>query len=164
MQRVDACRLPFFAENPNLFEQVIEANLIVGRRCTHAGATTVGGVCQRAKHWMIWALQRAVVVQAAVLQFDAAIGLTRDVRVVRDHQNRVTRAMQLAEQFHHDGFVFLVEVAGRLVGQNQLGLIDQGASNRHALLFATRKLRGKMRQPVAEPDALAALRPLAIRR
>ena len=67
---------------------------------------------------MIRALQQAVVVQAAVLQFDAAIGLAGDVGVVRDHQNGVAGAVQFAEQLHHDGFVFLVEIAGRLVGQN----------------------------------------------
>ncbi len=118
LQRIDARGLPFFAENPDLFEQVIEADLIVGRRRAGPGAATIGGVGERAEHRMIRALQQAVVVQAAVLQLDAAIGLARDVGIVRDHQNGVAGAVQFAEKFHDDCFVFFVEVAGGLVGQN----------------------------------------------
>jgi len=118
LQGVDAGGLPFFAKNPDLLEQVIETDLIIGRRRFRPSAATVGGVCERAEHRVVRTLEQAVVMQVAVLQFDAAIGLARDVGVVRDHQDRVTCTMQVAESFHHDGFVFFVEVAGRFVGQD----------------------------------------------
>ena len=52
-----------------------------------------------------------------------------------------------------DGFVGFVEIAGGLVGEDQFWLIDQRARDGHALLFAAGKLRGKMREAVAESDA-----------
>jgi hypothetical protein len=153
MQRIDACRLPFLAKNPDLLEEMIEADLVIGGRRARTGAATIDGIRERAQHRVIRPLQRAVVMQAAVLQFDAAVGLARDVGIVRNHQNRVTRAMQLAEQFHHNGFIFLVEISGWLVGQDQFWLIDERAGDRHALLFAAGKLRGKVRQSIAEAYA-----------
>ena len=88
----------------------------------------------------------------------------RDVGVVRDHEDRVARAVQLAEKFHDDGFVGFVEIAGGLVGEDQLGLIDQGAGDRDALLLAAGELRGEMREAVAEADATQGFGGLRIRR
>ena len=51
-------------------------------------------------------------------QLDAAVGLLGDIRIVRDHQYGVSRAVQLAKKSQHDLFVGLVQVAGRLIGQN----------------------------------------------
>ena len=48
----------------------------------------------------------------------------------------------------------LVEVAGGLVGQQHLGLLDQGAGDRHPLLLAAGHLGRQVAQPVAEPDRL----------
>ena len=45
-----------------------------------------------------------------------------------------------------------VEIAGRLVGEQQRGLGNQGARDRHALLLAARKLPGIMAEAMAEPD------------
>ena len=87
-------------------------------------------------------------------QFDAAVCLTRDVGIVRDHQNGVTGIVQLVKNVEDDGFVGFVEVSGGLVGKNKFWLIDQRARNGHALLFSARKLCGKMREPVAKPDAV----------
>ena len=91
--------------------------------------------------------------QAAVRQLDAAIGLPGDVRIVCDHQDRVSGIVQLAENFNDDSFVRFVEIACRLVGQNEFWLIDQRARDGHALLFAAGKLSGQMRQAVAEAHA-----------
>ena len=44
-----------------------------------------------------------------------------------------------------------VEVAGRLVGQDELGVVHQAAGDRHALLLAA----GELRRPVVEPLAQA---------
>ena len=72
------------------------------------------------------------------------VGEASDGWGVRDHQDRVTFLMQLAEKIEHDLFVHFVEIAGGLVRQNQLGVIDQRARDRHALLLAAGKLQGEM--------------------
>src|SRR5256885_4350894 len=81
----------------------------------------------------------------AVGQFDAAVGLTRDVRVVRHHQNRVSGVVQFVENLEDDRFVGLVEISGGFVGKNNLRLIDQRTRDGHALLLAAGELRGEMR-------------------
>jgi len=43
-----------------------------------------------------------------------------------------------------------VEIAGRLVGEQQIGRVDQCAGDRHALLLAPRQLRGRIPLAVAE--------------
>jgi len=48
--------------------------------------------------------------------------------------------------------VLLIEIAGRLVGQQYFRLVRKGARDGHALLFAARKLRGVMMRPVAQAD------------
>ena len=88
--------------------------------------------------------------QVAVGEFDAAVGLARDVRIVSDHQDGVSRVVQLAEDLDDDGFVGFVEIAGGLIGKDQFRLIDQRSRDGHTLLFAAGKLRGKMREAVAE--------------
>src|SRR5881392_2688560 len=45
---------------------------------------------------------RGVEMQMAVGQFDAAVGLTRDVRVVRHHQDGVSGVVQFAENLEDD--------------------------------------------------------------
>src|SRR5882757_6243973 len=48
--------LAFFAANPDLFEQMIDADVFVGGNCR----ATIGGVGQRAGHRMIGAMPRSV--------------------------------------------------------------------------------------------------------
>jgi len=66
----------------------------------------------------------------------------------------VAGVVQFPENLDDDGFVSFVEIAGRLVGKNDLRLIDQRARDGHALLLAAGKLRGEMRQSVAHAHAL----------
>ncbi len=149
MKSVHSRGLAFLAEDPDLFEEVVEADFVVGG----GGAAAVGGVGERAKKRMIGAVLRAVVMQMAVLKLDAAVGLPGDVGVVGDHQDGVAGAVQLAENFHDDGFVGFVEIAGGLVGEDELGLIDQGAGDGDALLLAAGELGGEMRQAIAQAHA-----------
>ena len=102
---------------------------------------------------MAWTVLCGVEVQVAVSKLDAAVRLTRDVRVVRHHQDGMASIMQFTENLDDHRFVGLVEISGGLVGENDLRLIDQRARNGNALLFATGKLRGEMRQPLAEAHA-----------
>src|SRR5215475_529510 len=55
LQRINTGWLPFFAEDPNLFKEMVEANLIVGSRRASAGAATVDGIRKRTQHRVIWA-------------------------------------------------------------------------------------------------------------
>ena len=149
--RVEVIRLrwlAFFAANPDLLQQVIEANFVF-----RGGIAAIRGIGQRTRQRMAWSVLRGVEMQMAVGQLDAAVGLTRDVGIVRDHQNGVPGFVKLLEELQDDGFVGLVEIAGGLVGKNEFRLIDQRASDGHALLLAAGKLRGKMRQAIAETHA-----------
>src|SRR6185437_4463475 len=57
----------------------------------------------------------------------------------------------------------LVEIAGRLVGDQERRAGAERARQRHALLLAPRELRGIVREPAAETD-LGELRPCALSR
>src|SRR5262249_1353385 len=92
--------------------------------------------------------------EVAMDELDAAVGLLGDIGVVRDHEDGVASAVKFAEQADDEFFVGFVEVAGGFVGENQLGLIDEGTGDGYTLLLATGKLRREMREAVAEADAL----------
>ena len=87
---------------------------------------------------------------ASVFDFDDAVGLTGDVRVVRDHDDRVTLTVQLLDDFH-DGFAaFGIQRAGRFVGQNDFTAVHQRARDADALLLAAGQLVRFVAQPVAQ--------------
>ncbi len=60
--------------------------------------------------------------------------------------------MEIEDEFDDLVARRLVEIAGRLVGEQDFGVARDGARQRDALLLAAGKLTGIMRQPVAEPD------------
>src|SRR6185369_12409006 len=62
--------------------------------------------------------------------------------------------MQLLEQGQHALLVFLVEIPGRLVGQDQARAVDERARHAHALLLASRELPRQMVRALAESHAL----------
>jgi len=95
--------------------------------------------------------------EAAVGEFDAAVGKSADGWIVRNHENGVAFGMQFAKQANDGLLVGLVEIAGGLIGENQLGMIDQSAGKGNALLFASRKLAGKMSETLGESDAAKGL-------
>src|SRR6266403_1756883 len=100
------------------------------------------------------AVLQGIEMQTPVRELNAAVGLACDIRVMRDHENGVAGVVQLAKNLQHDGFVDFVEIACGLIRENQLGLVDEGASDGHSLLLAAGELRGKMCEAVAEADAL----------
>ena len=68
-----------------------------------------------------------------------------DVRVVRDDENRRSeRDVQIAHQPQNVGPGLRVEIARRLVGEQNGRIHRQGARNRDALSLASRKLVGQM--------------------
>ncbi len=74
----------------------------------------------------------------------AALGRGRDPRVVGDDDDRRAGAVDLAKYLEDALGRRCVEVAGRLVGEQQIGLGGERASNRRALLLAARELVGQV--------------------
>ena len=78
---------------------------------------------------------------AAVAQGDPAVGRGGQLVIVRDeNQGRPATAVHLGHQLEDVSAVARVEVAGRLVGKQNGGVVGEGAGDRHALLLAARKL------------------------
>ena len=76
----------------------------------------------------------------AMMELDAPVSQARHHGIVRDHHDRPPLLVKLAQQPQHNLFVDRVEVACRLIRQNNLRIIDQRPRNAHPLLFAAGKL------------------------
>ena len=84
-----------------------------------------------------------------------------DVLLVGDHDDRLAGVVQLAQHFHDLLAGGRVEVAGRLVGQDDVGIVDQRPGDGHALLLAAGELGGPVVDPIAQADQPGELdRPL----
>ena len=89
-----------------------------------------------------------------MMQFDAAVGQTRDYGIVRHHDDGASLLMQFAKQAQNNFFVRRVEVAGRFVGEHDFRIVDEGTRDAHALLLASGELRGQVFGAVFEADAI----------
>ena len=98
-----------------------------------------------------------IVGDLAVRQVDDACGvLVRQLGIVRDHNNQ-TVARHVLEQVHDLHGRCRIQGAGRLVCQHDLGVVDQGTGNRHALHLSTRKLARALVNMLAQADFLQRL-------
>ena len=95
---------------------------------------------------------------SAVAHDDDAFAVGGDVQFVRDHDDGDAGVVEFLEQAHDLDAGAGVEIAGRLVGQDQFRLVDQGAGDGDALLLSAGKLAGMMVAPVAQADFLQRLR------
>src|SRR6266481_5877964 len=86
------------------------------------------------------ALLAYVTVNDAVFDVDYAVGVFGDVRLVGDQNYGVALLVQLREQGHDLIAGLRIQVAGGFVGQDDRGLIDQGAGNGNALTLAAGEL------------------------
>ena len=77
------------------------------------------------------------------------------------HQRRATRPFELEHQIDDALTRRFIEIAGRLIGDQNGRVRRERAGERHALLLAARQLRRIMRQSLAQPDLLQ-LRPGAV--
>src|SRR5262245_2651017 len=93
-------------------------------------------------------------------QPDCPIRALGERRVVsHEQQRRAGVAIQVDEQVDDGTAVLGVEAAGRLVGEEDLGLVGERARDRHTLLFTTRELRRIVVGAVAESNLLEKLPP-----
>src|SRR5258708_21625099 len=102
-KNLDQGRLASLAANPNLLEEMIEANLVVGRDI----AAAVGGVDERASERMPGTVLQSIEMQAAVREFDTAVGLAGDVGVLAHHQDGWARVLQPPKNLQHHSFLYL---------------------------------------------------------
>ena len=86
--------------------------------------------------------QALVLHDLAVAQPDHALGLFGHVGLVRDQHHRAAFFVQASEDPQHILGRVRVEVAGRLIGQDQRGVRHQRSRHRDALLLPARELRG----------------------
>ena len=83
-----------------------------------------------------------------------AVHLRGEALIVGRDQGRAALAADQVQEFGEDGVRgILVEIAGRLVGEDQRRLVSQRAGDRDALLLAARQFRRAMIEPVARPSA-----------
>jgi predicted GNAT family acetyltransferase len=66
-----------------------------------------------------------------------SVGDRSRARLVRDNHHGA--AGEISQELEHCGAVCVIEVARRLVGEDDLGVVDERAGDREALLFATRE-------------------------
>src|SRR5580704_3195837 len=89
----------------------------------------------------------------AVGEEDDAVGEGGAAWIVGDHHDGLVelghRPTQEAQHFRRR---VRVEVAGGLVGEDQVGPRDQGPGTGGALLLATRHLLGAVRQPISDAE------------
>ena len=89
----------------------------------------------------------------ALLEVQRPLRARRGVRVVRHHDDGlVVIAVQGLEQVQDLVARLAIEVAGRLVAQQQRRVGDDGARDADALLLAARELARIVVHPLAEPD------------
>src|SRR4051812_25703961 len=77
---------------------------------------------------------------ASVEKANRTVGKIRVARVVRDHADGETRGVQLAQQAHYRFAVGGVQVAGRLVREQDQRIAAQRAGHRDTLLLTAREL------------------------
>ena len=91
-----------------------------------------------------------IVGDSAVPQTDDAVGiLLRQFGVVRDHDHKAVFC-HILQQLHDLDARLTVQCAGGLVGQQDVGVIDEGAGDGHALHLAARHLGGALVELVPE--------------
>ena len=90
----------------------------------------------------------------AMGELDAAACIAGDVLIVRNHEDGVAGLVEVAKYIDDDIFVGFVEIAGGLVRKDELGLIDESASDGDTLLFPAGKFCGEMIEAVGEANAL----------
>ena len=98
---------------------------------------------------------------------EGVVDEAQGARVVRHHDDRLAEVvLELAQQREDRLGVARVEIAGRLVGDDQIGIGDDGARDGDALLLAARERARVVVEPLVEADdaqrGLGALQALGL--
>src|SRR5271155_1012626 len=106
-----------------------------------------------ARHKVRMSVNRGTVHNFAITHVQDAMPVSGGFGIVRDHDDGLAEILiELAEQAE-DGFgAFGIEVAGRLIGQDDFWFADDSASQRDALLFATGKLGRLVLEAAAQAE------------
>lgn len=91
----------------------------------------------------------------AIPEYDVPTSVLRH-RLIVSYQDDRQPVVLIKPSQHLDYFTACarVEIAGWLVPHENIGIVDQGPSNRDPLLLAAGELAGVMAQTVAQADAL----------
>ena len=102
--------------------------------------------------------RRALLADAAVADVDDAVGDLGRARIVADDERRHSLLpRELGEELVDDRRVRVVELAGRLVGDQEPRPVGERSAQRDALLLAAGQLAGMSVRAVAQTDALEQL-------
>ena len=83
----------------------------------------------------------------AISEADHLLAAGRYVRLVGDHHDRAARLVEGVEEIHDFDRSGRIKIAGRLISQNHMRVVNQRPGNRHPLLLATRQLIRPMPKP-----------------
>ncbi len=98
--------------------------------------------------------------QRASFEFQYPVASSRELKIMGDEDRRqVTPAAEIGEKVENQLAGALVQIAGRLVGEQQRGVAGEGARDGDALLLSSGKFSGAMFGAVGQPDFFEA-RPL----
>ncbi len=88
---------------------------------------------------------------ASILEHHHAVGIGRHLRLMRyQDDGQPLFAVEAGDRGHDFGRGLRIDIAGRLVGQQDRRVMDQGASDGDALLLTARQLIGMVLLPGAE--------------
>jgi hypothetical protein len=94
----------------------------------------------------------------AVDDVEDAVAGAGEIGVVGDDDEGFAAFVgEIEEEGHDFGAVFGVEVAGGFVGEEDIGIVDEGAGDGGALLFAAGEFVGEVLEAVAEADFFEGL-------
>ena len=79
-----------------------------------------------------------------------------------DDERRPGLGVEFEEQVLNRLARLRIEVAGRFIGEEDAGAVDEGPCERHPLLLAARKLGRVVVGAVAEPDAVEEAEPFGV--
>ncbi len=91
---------------------------------------------------------------ASILQTHDPIRSVGDRRIMRNHHDRKALTVLLGDEIQDLRAGLLVEVARRLIGQQDLRVVHQCPGDRNALALAAGELARPVPQPVPEPEGL----------
>ena len=92
----------------------------------------------------------------AIAEADNALCVMRDIFFMRDDDDGFAFGVEILEDGHDLLAGARIEVAGRLIAQDNYRIVDQRARDRYALLLAAGELARFMIHALAEADAFSA--------